>query len=281
MRQENVGADRLEELRRYLAERIPAGICLALSGGVDSALLLALLAPFARQQPDRVLAVTFASNFQPGTDVALAGRLAAGCRVRHRILTVDGFADPELRRNPPDRCYRCKKQLFEALRKLADEAELQHLLDGTNFDDLQQYRPGRRALQELAVLSPLAELGIAKNEIRSLAERLEIPVAQRPAAPCLATRFPYGAELTPAGFQLVEAGEEAIRRRGFRIVRIRLHGEVARIEIDEPELPEFWRQRREIAGELKRLGFRYLALDLEGFRSGSMDLYLKTGQTII
>ncbi len=262
-----------EKLAAYLRDIGARGVLLALSGGADSALLLDMLAEAAEAEGFPLQAATFTSPLQPEADVSEARELAGKYGVRHRIVRVELLDDPALRQNPRDRCYRCKKSLFEALKRIAAEENLGLIADGTNADDLGQYRPGLRALRELNIACPLAELGITKAEVRALAESRGVPAARRPSSPCLATRLPYGDELSAGILRQIDAGERFLKSAGFDVVRLRRHGSIARIEIPERDFARFLEQRAGIAAELKRQGFAYITLDLEGFRSGSMDLF--------
>lgn len=257
-------------IRHYLKAKIDAGICLAFSGGVDSALLLYFLAECQRD-PAKVLAVTFDTVLYPKEDFELARYLADMYAVRHFPLMLDVLEDAELILNPPDRCYRCKKMLFAKLKEVAAPKGLRWLMDGTNADDMGQFRPGLKALREFDVLSPWAELGVTKTEIRALARKVLLPVAHRPAAPCMATRFPYGARLDEAVIQKLAAGERLVKEFEIETVRLRYYTGLIRIEVEERDFERLLRHKKEIVSGLKKLDFDYITLDLEGFRSGSMD----------
>lgn len=265
----------LEQLTTYLRQQAARGLCVAFSGGVDSAVVLKLACAASRRP---VHAVTFHTQLHPASDLALARRLAAEYGARHTVIEIDEFADPRIMQNPPERCYLCKRLLFTALREYAQQEGLGCLLDGTNADDLTAYRPGLRALSELGVLSPLAELGVCKAQVRQLAQQLGIAVAQRPSAPCLATRLPYGAPITRALLERIDRGEELLKSLGFAVVRLRLHGDVLRIEVPKEALARLLAQAETVVQGLKALGFVYITLDLEGFRSGSMDILLPQAQ---
>jgi uncharacterized protein len=174
--------------------------------------------------------------------------------------------------NPIDRCYRCKTLLFKTLIQTAQEEGYQYLIDGSNYDDLNAYRPGMKALKELGIHSPLLELKITKSEIRSLASDLLIPSSNRPSAPCLATRLPYGDTLDFDLLERIDLGEKYIKKLGFYNVRLRAHKDILRIEVDKEAFTKFMESYDCVVKQLKELGFLYITLDLEGFRSGSMDI---------
>lgn len=256
---------KLEKALSALAAR--GKLCAAFSGGVDSALLVKLACGLGLE----VHAVTFDSTLQPAQDAARAARQAAEYGARHLILPVDPLAHPLVRSNSRDRCYHCKRALFAALREYAREQGIDAVIDGTNADDLEQYRPGLRALRELSIESPLARLGFTKKDVRALAEEIGLDVARRPSSPCLATRFPYGAVLTPEALDRCGKAEEWMRALGFPVVRVRVHDGLARVEV----LPEMLETAAKTAGKieegLRRLGYRYVTLDLAGYRSGCYD----------
>ena len=263
--------NKLNELRRMLEDLNADGICAAFSGGVDSTLLLTVLSELYARKPFPLLAVVFATAFHTAEETASAMQLAEELGVPAELVKRDVLSDPLLRENPKDRCYHCKRGLFSEMRRIAEEHGIKRLVDGTNADDTQTYRPGRKALEELGVLSPLALCGFSKEEIRAAARELLIPVADKPSTPCLATRFPYGTIMTDEALRRVERGEAVLREFGMRVVRLRLHGDVARIETDPEGFELASAKRFEIAFALRQEGFPYVSLDLEGFRSGSMD----------
>lgn len=243
----------------------------AFSGGADSSLLLKLAVMHAKANGKRVIAVTACTELHPAQDEEVARRVAVETGAEHRVLAVRELQSAGIDRNPVDRCYHCKKYLFEAIRDQAAREGAGAVLEGTNADDLKEYRPGLRALEELGIKSPLKEAGFTKAEVRRLAEEYGISVANRPAAPCLATRFPYGERLTAKKLRRVEQGENYLKGLGLCNVRLRVHGSVARIEADEKDMGMLMAKRREIAAVLKEMGYGYITLDMEGFRSGSMD----------
>ncbi len=246
----------------------------AFSGGVDSALVLAV----AREVlGGRVLALTAVSDLHAAEERGLAEEIAGMLGVLHEVAPIDLLANECVRANPPDRCYYCKKEIFSALMERARAERLACVLDGTNADDEKDYRPGKKALTELGVKSPLRESGLAKPEVRELARMYGLPSHDRPAAPCLATRVPYGTELTADLMERIGRAEALLHERGFRTCRVRAHGEVARIEIPREEFPAFLSGSipAEVALEFKKLGFTWTTLDVLGFRSGSMDEALR------
>ncbi len=250
-------------------------VCLAFSGGVDSSLLLKLAADSAAAHGTTVYAVTFDSRLHPACDLENARKVAAELGGVHVVVTVDELEMEEIRSNPPDRCYLCKKQLFGKLLEFAAEKQVSVTMEGTNEDDLHVYRPGIRAVRELGVKSPLAEAGLTKAEVKALAAEYGISAASRPSTPCMATRLPYGAELNYKVLKQIEEGEALLREMIGGNVRLRLHGDVARIETDSENLEKAVALRGQLISRLKALGFVYITLDLEGFRSGSMDVHIR------
>ncbi len=265
-----------KNLQTLLTELVHDGLCVALSGGVDSALLVKL----ASTTGGRVEAVTFETGLTPKSDLDWAEKLAQEAGIPHHALSVDVLSLPAVRHNRPDRCYHCKKAVFEVLLGFAQTHGLARAADGTNADDLHIHRPGRKALEELGIVSPFAQCGFTKQEIRTWARELTLPVADRPSSPCLATRLPYGEELTPGRLKVIEQGEDILHGCGFTVCRLRLHGDMGRIEIERAQAERFLLRAGEITEKLKALGLRYVTLDAEFFCSGSMDENLREGETI-
>ncbi|MBS6195009.1 MAG: ATP-dependent sacrificial sulfur transferase LarE [Clostridiales bacterium] len=265
-------SERKEALLKQLEEETKQPVCLALSGGVDSALLAALIGKYTKKNGTKAYGVTFDTVLHPAADLPAAQQAAKDSGLIHKIIKTNELEIAEIQNNPKDRCYICKKGLFEHLQKFASDHGITTIYEGTNQDDLSQYRPGLKAVQELGVKSPLLQHKITKSEIRAWASELGITAATRPSSPCMATRLPYGTPLELSTLRKIEAAEEALKELGFSIVRVRLHGEVVRLEFPKENLKEALEKSQLIINLLKALNFKYITLDLEGFRSGSMDL---------
>ncbi len=249
-------------------------IVIAFSGGIDSSLLLRIATLKAKEKGTKVYAVTIHTKLHPMNDLEIAKRVACEMGAIHKVIHVDELAEADIENNPEDRCYRCKKHLFTELMSLKNEYGAKYLIDGTNYDDLHQYRPGIKALKELGVLSPLAGNELTKVEIRKFASEFNISVANRPSAPCLATRFPYNTKISYEVMRKIEIAEDFIRELGFYNVRVRVHGDITRIEVDKEDVVKIVQYSDKIVNEMKNIGFVYVTLDLEGFRSGSMDVHI-------
>jgi len=246
-------------------------VMVAYSGGVDSSFLLFFAVDVLG--PDSVSAVTVHSPLLSEGEAEEALALARSRGVSVRSVYLDPLADDGVVRNRPDRCYICKKLIFSHLVDQALNIGVAWVLDGTNSDDSDGYRPGTRALEELGVRSPLREAGLSKMEIRTECRKMELPNWNRPSSPCLATRFPYGDPLSFEGLRMADRGERFLKEEGFDIVRLRIHGKVARIEIPVDRAADLVSEdsRERVVASLKEIGFQHVTFDLEGFRSGSMD----------
>jgi uncharacterized protein len=242
---------------------------LAYSGGVDSSFLLKAM----KLSGIRFLAVTAFSETMPEKDFNHAVSFAKETDVEHLVIHTDELSNESFVSNPPDRCFYCKEELFRKLRKIAEDNNYEHLFDGTNTDDLRDYRPGMKAAALYGVESPLAENGFSKEDIRSISRELGLSTWDHPSSPCLSSRFPYGRRITLSGLKQVEKAEAFLREMGLQEVRVRNHGELARIEVLEKNInnllePE---NRRKITEALRSMGFSFVSLDLEGYISGSMN----------
>src|ERR671915_1466709 len=266
---------RLAELEQILA---PHGSALvAFSGGVDSSLALAIA---ARALPEgRILAVTSNNETYLPSELDLAREFALSLGVEHLIVNTRELDNPDYASNPANRCYFCKSTLYSDLRKIAGERGYACVVDGANADDEGDYRPGRKAAKELEVVSPLSRAGVGKAEVRELAKHLGLPSWDKPALACLSSRFPYGQEITAEKLAQVARAEEVLRTRGFRQVRVRHHGEIARLEVAPKEMERAFAMREEISAELLDAGFLYVTLDLAGYKSGSLNAALSKGKS--
>ena len=272
-------SERLRELEGIVAPHDSALV--AFSGGVDSSLALAIAAQALPK--DRVLAVTSNNETYLPSELDLAKDLADSLGVEHLVVNTRELDDPNYASNPTNRCYFCKSTLYSDLDALARERGYGCVVDGANADDEGDYRPGRKAAKELGVVSPLSLAGVGKEEVRELAHYLDLPSWDKPALACLSSRFPYGQEITPEKLRQVARAEEFLRERGFRQVRVRHHGEIARLEVGPEEMERAFAGREEISAELKAAGFLYVALELSGYKSGSLNATLgkqpgKTGK---
>ena len=245
----------------------------AFSGGVDSTFLLRVAHDVLG---DNAIAVTARLSTVPDREINEAAAYCRALGVRHEIFDFDAFAVPGFAENTPDRCYFCKKTLFTGILAFARANGCDAVLEGSNRDDDGDFRPGRRALRELGILSPLRDAGLSKAEIRILSAEMGLPTASKPSFACLATRFPYGECLTPEGIERVGRAEQFLLDldAGLSQVRVRVHGPVARIEVPSEDIPAVVAHRDEIVAALKQLGFTYVSLDLSGYRTGSMNKLL-------
>lgn len=255
--------NKFEELKKYLINLKKQGICLAFSGGIDSTVLLYICKDLD------ITAVTFASVFQTCEEINCTKELCQKYNVKHKIINLNPLENEILLYNPKDRCYHCKKGFFAEIKEFAED---QCIIDGTNFDDLSSYRPGLKALKELGVISPLAMFKITKQEIRQFAKSAGIEIFDKPSAPCIATRFPYGTKLNECDIEKVKRAEEILKKYGFVDNRARLHDDILRVEIAKRDFNSFINLEHQITNDLKELNFKYITLDIEGLRQGSMDI---------
>ena len=265
--------EKLDNLERIIGEM--RSLLVAFSGGVDSGFLLFVA---ARSLKERCAALTATSPTYIESELMEARRFAANINVDHIIVESNELEIENFAENSPKRCYHCKSELFKICKERAGERGLGFVADGSNVDDLADYRPGREAARELKVRSPLVEARLTKSEIRELGRYLGVSSWDKPALACLSSRFPYGTRITEERLKLVSEGESVIRALGFKEFRVRYHGDTARIEVGAVEITRLLDDdlRKEIVDSFKRIGFIYVTLDLQGFRTGSMNEVLKS-----
>lgn len=245
-------------------------VLVAFSGGVDSTFLLKVAQDVLGSN---VMAVIASSATYPEREQKEALRIAEDLKVKYKVIHTKELDDPHFRENPPERCYFCKKELFSRLKEIAVEENIPHVCDGCNFEDTFDFRPGTRAAQELDVRSPLKEARLGKKEIRVLSKKLGLPTWDKPSMACLSSRFPYFTPIDNESLRQIDSAEEYLRTKGFSQLRVRHHGQMARIEIDPSDFSVIMEKqtREEIVENLKKIGYMYVTLDLAGYRTGSMN----------
>ena len=246
----------------------------AFSGGVDSTFLLKMGQDVLGE---KVVAATAQSPTYPKSEYEQARNLAKKLGVKHIIFSTDELNNPDFAVNPPQRCYYCKRELFTKLRELTRKEGLAYVVDGSNLDDRNDFRPGRQAKAEMAIRSPLEEARLTKSEIRQVSRQMELPTWDKPARACLASRFPYGEKITTQKTRVIERAEAYLMGLGLKQIRVRYHGPVARIEVGPEDMSIFndAKFRKKVTRQIKELGFTYVTLDLEGYRTGSMNEVLR------
>lgn len=266
---------KFEKLKNLLGEM--GKVLVAFSGGVDSSFLLKVAIDVLGEN---VLAVIASSETYPEKERDEAVKLAKRLNVRYEVIQTKELENPDFAHNPPERCYFCKMELFSKLKDIAESEGIPHVLDGSNFEDTSDFRPGAKAAEELGVLSPLKEVGLVKQEIRQLSKYVDLPTWNKPSMACLSSRFPYFTEIEPESLKQVAQAEEFLKGLGFNQVRVRHHGQIARIEIEPQEFSKIVEKatKEKIINAFKKFGFIYIALDLAGFRSGSMNEPLDLGK---
>lgn len=266
---------KFENLKNLLGEM--GKVLVAFSGGVDSSFLLKVAVDVLGEN---VLAVIASSETYPEKERDEAVKLAKRLNVRHKVIQTKELENPDFAHNPPERCYFCKMELFSKLKDIAESEGIPHVLDGSNFEDTSDFRPGAKAAEELGVRSPLKEVGLVKEEIRQLSKYVDLPTWNKPSLACLSSRFPYFTEIESESLKQVAQAEEFLKGLGFNQVRVRHHGQIARVEIEPQEFSKIVEKatKEKIINAFKKFGFIYIALDLAGFRSGSMNEPLNLGK---
>ncbi|MGB3082802.1 MAG: ATP-dependent sacrificial sulfur transferase LarE [Candidatus Omnitrophota bacterium] len=259
---------KLVKLKNILEEM--GSTLVAYSGGVDSTFLLKVAADVLK---DNILAVTSKSPTYPPKEIKLAQKICKQLDVKHVIISTDELNDENFTSNPPERCYYCKKELFSKLAELARKHNLNCISEGSNLDDINDFRPGTKAITELGIRSPLKECELTKDEIRQISKNMGLPTWDKPSFACLSSRFPYGTAITEEELSKVSQAEDFLSSLGFKQLRVRVHGDMARIEVLKEDMNILLEKnlREKVVSKLKALGYNYIALDLQGYRTGSMN----------
>ena len=271
MAEENILNTKLENLKTYL--RSLGSLAVAYSSGVDSTFLLKVAHDVLG---DKAIAITATSSFYPKRESQEASDFCKSKGIKQIIVASEELDIPEIRHNPTNRCYLCKKDLFTKILSIAKENGIDNVAEGSNMDDMGDYRPGLKAIAELGIKSPLRECDLYKEEIRALSKEMGLPTWNKPSFACLASRFVYGEEITIQKLKMVEKAEEALLKLGFKQFRVRIHGEnLARIEVLPADLEKLFSLRETISKALHEVGFTYITMDLSGYRTGAMNEGIK------
>jgi uncharacterized protein len=262
---------KIQKLRKIL--KVYKSVLVAYSGGTDSSFLLKAAVDFLGA--GNVLAVTVKSEFIPEKKIAEAKSIADAIGCRWETIEIPVLKESNLTVNPTDRCYSCKKVILKSLKKVAKKEGINQVVEGAIVEDTETYRPGKKAIRQLKIKSPLLEAALSKEEIRKLSRKLSLPTWDKPSFTCLATRFPYGTKLTKKNLKKVALAEDFLANKTFKLFRVRSHGNLARIEVPEKDFDKLLSHSKSISAEFKKIGYDYITLDIEGYRSGSMDINIK------
>jgi uncharacterized protein len=258
--------DKLQDLKKIIGEYSSAVV--AFSGGVDSTFLAWVCKTVLGK---KVLLVTARSKTYPESELEGAKKTAEFLGLRHQVIVSEEIEIPGFSDNPPNRCYYCKSELFFKIKDIGAQEGYEAVFDGSNIDDTKDYRPGRQALSELKIRSPMVDAGLTKDEIRAYSKQAGLPTANKPSYACLASRFPYGEKITETKLSRVGEAECILREMGFTQLRVRSHGDLARIEFVHDEMDKGWATRAKVEEQLKKLGFIYVTIDVKGYRTGAMN----------
>ncbi len=264
--------EKLERLKEYI--RGLGSLAVGFSGGVDSTFLLAVAHEVLG---DKAIAVTGTDASVPEREIKEAKAFCEERGIRHILYTMNPMAEEGYRKNGPDRCYFCKRGIYTQIRQIAEENGIEYMAEGSNMDDLGDYRPGLRAVAELSVKSPLREAGMTKADIRAISKAMGLPTWSKPAYACLASRFVYGEEITEEKLRMIDQAEQFLIEHGFLEERVRMHGNIARIEVPAGDIPRLAADeiREQVYARFKEIGFLFVTLDLRGYRLGSMNATIK------
>lgn len=257
---------KLEQLKTNLKKM--GSVILGFSGGVDSSFLLKVASSVLGQ---RVLGVTVNSTLLTKEELDDALRFVKENNIHHIVIEIDVEKIPHLQENPNNRCYFCKKHIFSKIKEVASQENIAYVLDGSNYDDLKDFRPGMKALERFGVVSPLVDVKLTKKEIRALSKEMNLPTWDKPAFACLASRFPYGIQIDKKRLNVVGQAEKFLRNLGAKQVRVRYHNDIARIEVLKNDFDKIINNYKEISKKFKELGFKYVTLDIQGYRTGSLN----------